>query len=269
MRKPSGPNSPPSEGEGEAARQLRRMTRRGFAWGGAAVLAGVAGWKWMGSRTLEGGLAWPLRDILQADEKVGRAAFNPDRLAPGFAASESRMPRVNGRYGIDQGLDLGRWRLRVEGPAGAKIFTLEDVKALPRFVHTTELKCIEGWSDVVTWAGARLVDLAGATGLALRSGKPGDPGANPADLVSYVALETPNRAYYVGLDIASALHPQTLLCYEMNGEPLQVLHGAPLRLAIPVKYGIKNLKQIGKIRFGDARPADYWAELGYDWYAGL
>jgi DMSO/TMAO reductase YedYZ molybdopterin-dependent catalytic subunit len=68
--------------------------------------------------------------------------------------------------------------------------------------------------------------------------------------------------------MASALHPQTLLCYEMGGQPLTPDHGAPLRLVIPVKYGIKNLKQIGTIRFTDHRPADYWAERGYDWYAG-
>ena len=74
--------------------------------------------------------------------------------------------------------------------------------------------------------------------------------------------------YYVGLDIESALHPQTLLCYAMDDRPLSLGHGAPLRLVIPVKYGIKNIKRIGTIRFTDERPADYWAERGYDWYAG-
>ena len=256
------PNSPRSEADAEVARQLRRMTRRGFAWGGAAALAGFAAWKWLGSTGREGMLAWPLRKVLELDEKVARAAFNPARLATSFAPSAARMPRINGRYGIDQALDLDRWRLKVEGPAGSKAFTIDEVKALPRVVHTTELKCIEGWSVVVTWAGARLADLAEVTGLARRGGKTGD-------LLPYVALATPNGEYYVGLDIASALHPQTLLCYEMNGEPLTIPHGAPLRLAIPVKYGIKNLKQIGTIRFADARPADYWAKLGYDWFAGL
>jgi DMSO/TMAO reductase YedYZ molybdopterin-dependent catalytic subunit len=55
----------------------------------------------------------------------------------------------------------------------------------------------------------------------------------------------------------------------MNGAPLSAEHGAPLRLVIPVKYGIKNLKRIGVIRFTEDRPADYWAARGYDWYAGL
>lgn len=83
-----------------------------------------------------------------------------------------------------------------------------------------------------------------------------------------MSLETPDGGYYVGLDMESALHPQTLLCYEMNGQPLSLEHGAPLRLVIPVKYGIKNIKRIGTIRYTDTRPADYWAERGYDWYAG-
>ncbi|MGH9827495.1 MAG: molybdopterin-dependent oxidoreductase, partial [Blastocatellia bacterium] len=82
-------------------------------------------------------------------------------------------------------------------------------------------------------------------------------------------LEPPEGDYYVGLDMESPLHPQKLLCYEMNGEPLSIKHGAPLRLVIPVKYGIKNIKRIGTIHFSNRRPADYWAEQGYDWYAGL
>jgi DMSO/TMAO reductase YedYZ molybdopterin-dependent catalytic subunit len=82
-------------------------------------------------------------------------------------------------------------------------------------------------------------------------------------------METPNGEYYVGLDIESALHPQTLLAYEMNDQPLTLEHGAPLRLIIPVKYGIKNLKRIGTITFSDKRPRDYWAEQGYDYYSGL
>ena len=82
-------------------------------------------------------------------------------------------------------------------------------------------------------------------------------------------MATPGDGYYVGLDMESMLHPQTLLCYEQNGVPLSQEHGAPLRLAIPVKYGVKNIKRIGTIRYSEPRPADYWAERGYDWYVGL
>jgi hypothetical protein len=146
--------------------------------------------------------------------------------------------------------------------------TLAEIKQLPRVEMVTQLKCIEGWSVIVRWAGARLADLIAKYPPSTRSGNDPDVMRRPDDLVGYVSLETPDSEYYVGLDMESALHPQTLLCYEMNGQPLSLKHGAPLRLVIPVKYGIKNIKRIGKITYTDKRPADYWAERGYDWYSG-
>jgi DMSO/TMAO reductase YedYZ molybdopterin-dependent catalytic subunit len=256
---------PHREAEGLEHR-LRRMSRRGFAVAGAAGLAGLAGWRWLVTRGEEGGLPWPFRRVLGFNERLARAAFRASRTAPEFPRRASREPRVNGLIGIDPTIDPAAWRLRVVGPPGedgARLFRLEAIKTLPRVEMTTELKCIEGWSTVVNWAGARLADLAALTGLARRGGRDG-----PEGFLRYAALETPDGAYHVGLDMASALHPQTLLCYEMNGEPLTTDHGAPLRLVIPVKYGIKCVKQVGTIRFTDDRPADYWADRGYDWYAG-
>jgi DMSO/TMAO reductase YedYZ molybdopterin-dependent catalytic subunit len=235
------------------------------------VLAGFAGWRWLVTRSEEDGLPWPLRRALEFNERVARGIFHGSRRSPEFPRSAARMPRVNGTIGLESDLELSAWKLQVVGAAGdqaRRSLTLDDIKALPQVETTTELRCIEGWSEVVHWAGARLFDLASVTGLATRSGRPADPTGNAGDLLDYVALETPDREYYVGLELASALHPQTLLCYEMDGRPLTPEHGAPLRLVIPVKYGIKNLKRIGTIRFTDARPADYWAKRGYDWYSG-
>lgn len=115
-------------------------------------------------------------------------------------------------------------------------------------------RVLEGWSLVVQWVGATLADFAARY--------------PPVAGAGYVSLATPDGGYYVGLDIESALHPQTLLCYEMNGSPLTLAHGAPLRLAVPVKYGIKHLKRIGTLAFTWERPPDYWAEQGYDYYSG-
>ena len=129
---------------------------------------------------------------------------------------------------------------------------------------TTELKCIEGWSVVVHWARARLSDFLARYPLATRSGCPADPLNPPADLAPYVGILTPDEQYYVGLEVHSALHPQTLLCYEMNGAPLTSGHGAPLRLVTPLKYGIKRLKRIGTIAFADTRPkvGPSWVTIG-------
>jgi hypothetical protein len=258
---PAGETSVLQEAVDDWERRLRRLSRRGFATGSAAVLAGILGWRWMVTRGDEAGLLWPLRRVLEFDEHLGRALFNPSRLSPEFPRNAARMPRVNGMIGLEDELDPARWRLQVIRSAGTdsqRFFTLDEIKALPRVEMTTELRCIEGWSDVVHWAGARLADLAAVTGLAEDRDR----------RLGYAGLQTPDGQYYVGLDMASALHPQTLLCYEMDDQPLTPEHGAPLRLVIPVKYGIKNLKRIGTIRFTDVQPADYWAEYGYDWYAG-
>jgi DMSO/TMAO reductase YedYZ molybdopterin-dependent catalytic subunit len=246
------------------------MTRRGFAWGGVSAVAGLAGWRWLVTRSEEAGLPWPLRRVLELDERVARGLSRNSRLSPEFPRTAARIPRVNGSIGLESDLDPAAWRLKVVGSDGEnapRSFKLDEIRALPRVEMTIELRCIEGWSDVVHWAGAQLADLASVTGLAARGGRAGGS-RDAGSLLDYAAFETPDGDYYVGLDMASALHPQTLLCYEMDGRPLAPEHGAPLRLVIPLKYGIKNLKRIGTIRFTDARPADYWAERGYDWYAG-
>jgi DMSO/TMAO reductase YedYZ molybdopterin-dependent catalytic subunit len=249
---------------------MRQMTRRSFAVGGVASLLGLGGWYWLGSQSEDAGIPWPLRRILDFNGRLAQGYFNETRRAPTFPADRATQPRVNGTIGLDEQFDAARWKLRVQTPArkATMEISLDKIKALPRVEMVTELKCIEGWSNVVRWAGARFGDFINAHRLGTRSGEALDPTRQPADLFDYVQLETPGAGYYVGLDMASALHPQTLLCYEMNGQPLTPDHGAPLRLVVTVKYGIKNIKRISTIRFLDQRPADYWAERGYDWYSG-
>lgn len=253
-----------------ARQQMRTLTRRSFAVGGIAALAGAAGLTWLHATSDDDGIPWPLRRALEFNERAARGFFSHTRLAPEFSVSRARMPRANGHVGLAVAPDLAAWRLNVTSEAaGARPLelSLEDLHRLPRVEITTELKCIEGWSEIVHWAGTRLSDFASHYRLARRDGQEIDD-ANSRQLLDFVGLETPDGEYYVGLDMPSALHPQTLLCYEMNGNPLTPEHGAPLRLVIPVKYGIKHLKRIGRIVFTDARPRDYWAERGYDWYAG-
>jgi hypothetical protein len=262
----------------EVEQQIRRMSRRSLLWGAVAIGAGLAGREWLITRREDNGIPWPFRRALEVNEQLARDYFRPTRLAPNFSASMAGMPRENGDLGLPDEFDPSGWKLRVMGTTAAPAASdsdepvlelrLREIKALPRVEMVTELKCIEGWSQVVHWTGARLADFIAKYPPNTRSGDPADIRQRPEDLVGYVSLETPDQGYYVGLDMESALHPQTLLCYEMNGRPLTLAHGAPLRLVIPVKYGIKSIKRIGTIRFTDTRPADYWAEQGYDWYAG-
>lgn len=237
--------------------RIRKMSRRSFLWGALAVGATVGGVKWIGSRRAEDGAPWPLRRTLQTNEQLWRDFFSPSKLAPTFPASRARPIRVNGLIGMEDDFDPQKWKLRVEGLGDGQQFTLAQIKKLPKVTMTTELKCIEGWSTVVTWGGARLGDFVKAHA--------------PKDfaLPGYVGFSTPDGGYYVGIEMAAALHPQTLLCYEMYGQPLTLEHGAPLRLVTPLKYGIKNIRRVGTMNFTDQRPQDYWAQRGYDYYAGF
>ncbi len=267
----------------EAEQRIRRMSRRSFLSGGIVVAAAGAGWWWLKElkpRT-EGDVAWPFRRALEINEKLSRAYFRDDRLVPTFPRSQAAVPRPNAEVGLPDSFDPDTWKLSLLGlkdmsaattteddDTHAVRLTLDVIQALPKFDMTVQLKCIEGWTDVVNWGGARFRDFLLKYPPPTKSGQPIDLEHRLDDLPQYVALETPDGGYYVGIDMASAVHPQTLLCYEMNGEALPADHGAPLRLAIPVKYGIKNIQRIGTIRYSDERPKDYWAELGYDYYAG-
>jgi hypothetical protein len=172
-----------------------------------------------------------------------------------------------------KGADVRMKPLEMPGdtPAGVPglLLTMADVKKLPRVEMVTEFKCIEGWSEIVSWAGTRMRDFLSAFRPRKGSGNQFDPTERPTGIPEYVGFETPDGQYYVGIERRVALHPQTLLAYELNGQPLTPDHGGPLRLVTPLKYGIKQLKQIGRLTYTDTRPHDYWHEQGYDYYAGL
>jgi len=235
----------------EARRKMAAMTRRSFIIGGAAAAFGVLGWRWMSEETK----TKLLRSTLELNERVARAFYSPARLAPEFLGHPVTM-RFNGDIGLTQEFDAANWKLSLSGVTGGDAqLTLDEIRRLPRTDMIIEFKCIEGWSTITHFAGAKFSDFAARYA--------------PDNKQPYVSLMTPDEGYYVGWDTAAIMHPQTLLAYEMNGQPLRPEHGAPLRLASPTKYGIKQIKRIGRIEFTNERPRDYWAEQGYDWYAGL
>ena len=149
------------------------------------------------------------------------------------------------------------------------LLTMADIRRLPHVEMVTEFKCIEGWSEIVYWGGARLRDFLAAFPPYIENASQLHSTEFVTSLPEYIAFETPDEQYYVGIERKVALHSQTLLAYEMNGQPLTPDHGSPLRLVTPLKYGIKQLKQIGRITYSSRRPRDYWHERGYDYYAGL
>jgi DMSO/TMAO reductase YedYZ molybdopterin-dependent catalytic subunit len=255
----------------QVRRRMRQKSRRNFLGLGAGLVAGIGAFRWLTTRREIDGVPWPFRKALETNEQLARDYYSTRRLAPTFAPDRAGADRVNGDLGLEEPIDVAAWKLQVEGLASQHEplrLSLDDIKKLPRVEMTTELKCIEGWSVVVQWAGARFTEFMKAYQPKTISGDDLDLD-HPEDLPPYVSMATPDGGYYVGLDVESMLHPQTILCYEMNGSPLVDEHGAPLRLVIPVKYGVKNIKRIGAIRYSTLRPADYWAEQGYDWYIGL
>ena len=257
---------------------MARLSRRSFLWAGAAVIGGYSTIRFIASRSNEKGVGWMFRRTLETNEGYARDFFDLHKPVPTFSESAITADRSNGTDGLEGEFDPAEWKLSVVGVHGAEgpvELTIEDLRKLPKTEITTQFCCIEGWSMIQKWAGVRLIDLMAAH-------PPQSTDDNPADLATfknlpkYVSMMTPNGGYYVGIDMEAATHPQTLLAYEHNGKPLktgegekEVDHGEPLRLIIPVKYGVKNLKRIGTIEFTNERPKDFWAEQGYDWYAGL
>lgn len=233
--------------------EIRRYSRRGLILSAAATAAAFGAFKWLRAGDSDG-LPAPLRRVLEFNEDVMERLYSPIRKSPEFAESSIQPLRVNGDIGLQSAIP-DDWQLTIIGPEKPLVFSMAEIKKMPKYEMTTQLRCVEGWSRVNQWAGARFSEIVESYA--------------PSTTFRYVYMETPDKEYFVGLDRASAMHSQTLLCYEMNHAPLTLEHGAPLRLAMPIKYGYKQLKRIGTIRLMDERPGDYWAQQGYDWYAGL
>jgi len=206
----------------------------------------------------EAGALKPLRKGLDFNETVFSSVFNKAKLVEEYPVSKAvKKVRVNGMVGLTESIEEESWRLIiVRAPGDTFQLTLDDIKQLPKKDLVFDFKCIEGWDQVTHWGGVPFKTFMHHYQLDQQS------------KMKYIGLQTPDKRYYVGIDMPSALHPQTLLCYEMNGKPLPSDQGFPLRLIIPVKYGIKHLKRIGTLSFSNEKPRDYWAERGYDYYAG-
>ncbi len=216
------------------------------------------GYRWVNNQPKIDGARSPLRNALTFNENVFSKVFDTGKLVKEYPLNAAaKRVRVNGMDGLRDSVNADTWKLKVVRSAGDTLqLSIDDIKKLPKKDIVFNFKCIEGWSQVTHWAGVPLKTFMNHYNL------------KDQEQLKYIGLQTPDRKYYVGIDMPSALHPQTLLCYEMNGQPLPVNQGFPLRLIIPVKYGIKHLKRIGTMTFSNNKPPDFWAERGYDYYAG-
>ncbi len=240
--------------------QIRRKTIKAFVGFGIASLIPVGVWKWINSSPKLNNALAPLRKTLEFNERLTGKLLADSNLAPTFPLSQAQKKvRVNGGVGLMDSI-VPDYKVKIESGDIKFEVTLHELKALPKQEIVFEFKCIEGWSQIQHWGGVRFVDVMNHYKIGQKDSE---------NLYKYVGMETPDDKYYVGVDMPSMVHPQTILAYEMNGKPLLKKHGSPLRLIIPVKYGYKSLKKIGVIKFSDTRPKDYWALFGYDYFAGL
>jgi DMSO/TMAO reductase YedYZ molybdopterin-dependent catalytic subunit len=185
--------------------------------------------------------------------------FRSGHLAQTFTDSEltpfNKFP-INGYDVDDPEVDFDKWNLTVTGAVSKPAdYTLAQIQALPKFTQNTRHVCVEGWDVVGKFGGVRLSDFLAMIG---------------ADTTArFVYVECADD-YYESLDMATAMHPQTLLCYEMYGQPLTRAHGAPLRLTIPTKIGYKQAKYLTDLKVTNVlERAGYWEDQGYSEFYGL
>ncbi len=185
--------------------------------------------------------------------------FRSGHLAPTFADSDvtpfEKFP-INDYDVDDPQVDLDRWTLTVSGAVQKPgEYTLAQIQALPKFTQNTRHVCVEGWDVIGRFGGVLLADFLTAIGA--------DPTA------AFVTVACADD-YYESLDMSTARHPQSLLCYEMYGRPLTREHGAPLRLSIPTKIGYKQAKYLTDLKVTHVlEKFGYWEDQGYSEFYGL
>jgi DMSO/TMAO reductase YedYZ molybdopterin-dependent catalytic subunit len=149
----------------------------------------------------------------------------------------------------------GVWRLEVSGAVRHPVsLTLDELMKLPRITQKVDHFCVEGWNARAVWSGVRVSDLAHVV--------------EPTADAQYVDFAGFDQDYHESWDMPSAMHPQTLVAYGMDGALLGPGHGAPARVHSPVKLGYKNTKYLTKVVFMPVRNGGYWSDQGYEWFGG-
>jgi DMSO/TMAO reductase YedYZ molybdopterin-dependent catalytic subunit len=200
-----------------------------------------------------------LKKGLAFSDWVSSGLFRKGHLAPTFSDSEltpfDRFP-INGYDVDDPGVIFENWTLTASGAVQKPgEYTLAQIQALPRTRQNTRHVCVEGWDVIGRFGGAILSDFLTMIGA--------DPSAR------FITVACADD-YYESLDMATARHPQTLLCYEMYDRPLTRQHGAPLRLNIPTKIGYKQAKYLTDLKVTHVLDkVGYWEDQGYSWFYGL
>jgi DMSO/TMAO reductase YedYZ molybdopterin-dependent catalytic subunit len=236
---------------GRIAQPSRRaFLQRSLTLGGLTLLTGCG-------IDNQDGIEQGLNRISRFNDRVQAMLFDPTRLAPTYSADMLTQPfPFNAYYGEEEirAVDGDEWRLELSGLlADRKPWTLQQLRALPQQSQITRHICVEGWSAIGKWGGVPFSHFLRHVG---------------ADLgAKYVGFQCADD-YFTSIDMATALHPQTLMALSYNDQPLPPRYGFPLKLRMPTKLGYKNPKHIQAIFVTNTYPGGYWEDQGYNWFGG-
>lgn len=230
--------------------ERRLFLRQGLSLGALSLLSGC-------NITDQEGVEKVLRAMSSWNDRVQALLFDPARLAPEYPESAITRPfPFNAFYGEDEvpEIDTADYRLELAGLIrDRKPWTLPELYALPQVSQVTRHICVEGWSAIGKWSGTPFRTFLERIG------------ANTS--AKYVGFQCADD-YYSSIDMATALHPQTLLAFRYADQILPAKYGFPMKLRIPTKLGFKNPKHIQAIFVTNTYPGGYWEDQGYNWFSG-
>ncbi|WP_373610687.1 molybdopterin-dependent oxidoreductase [Janthinobacterium sp. 13] len=239
----------------DALRQIKQPSRRLFlqrslTLGGLSLLTGC-------NVSDPSGIETALTAVSRFNDRVQGWLFDPTKLAPTYPDSMITRPfPFNAYYGEDEveEVDGDAWRLELSGLiADRKPWTLPQLRALPQETQITRHICVEGWSAIGKWGGVPFSHFLKRVG---------------ADTTAkYVGFKCADD-YFTSIDMATALHPQTIMALSYDGQELPPKYGYPMKLRMPTKLGYKNPKHIQAIFVTNTYPGGYWENQGYNWFGG-
>jgi DMSO/TMAO reductase YedYZ molybdopterin-dependent catalytic subunit len=198
-----------------------------------------------------------LSAVSRFNDRVQGWIFDPAQLAPTYPESMITRPfPFNAYYGVDEvpRVDEESFRLEVTGlVADKRQWRLAELQAMAQIDQVTRHICVEGWSAIGRWGGVRFADFLRHIGA--------DTGAK------YVGFKCADD-YFTSIDMATALHPQTLMALTCDGQPLPPRYGFPMKLRMPTKLGYKNPKHIQALFVTNTYSGGYWEDQGYNWFGG-